>query len=282
MKLIPKDLKLFLLILTAVIFLITKDTEAQEPENGIKFKAPRIILELSGSYTEPAGSSKGNMEDFFKFTNYGTTYGLGFHLNIKYGVNKKGSLYPYINLGFTQLQNDDNEKAYIDSNVISGGYPLPGNEKYKTTPGQSLIILRSFYAGAGLQYVFTPKSKFMTFAGAEVNYCSIWGYYVQTPYLVVGNEPRVQTTFKINSAARVGIGISAGADYRISKSLGFVLGAKYKIDNLFGKKSERTTEKNTLNLLDKASDNLNSNLNKSRNIEYFEFYLGFVVFAGTL
>ena len=279
---IPKRFKLLLFILTAGIFLITKNSEAQEPENGIKFKAPRFILELSGSYNEPAGSSKGNVEDFFKFTNYGATYGLGFHLNIKYGANKKGSLYPYINLGFTQLQNDDNEKAYIDSNVISGGYPLPGNEQYKTTPGQSLVILRTFYAGAGLQYVFTPKSKFITFAGAEVNYCSIWGYYVQTPYLVVGSSPRLQTTFKINSAARVGIGISAGADYRISKSLGFVLGAKYKIDNLFGKKSERSTEKNALNLLDKASENLNSNLNKSRNIEYFEFYLGFVIFAGTL
>jgi hypothetical protein len=282
MRLIPKGVKLFLFILTAVIFLITKNSEAQEPENGIKFKAPRLILEFSGSFDDPAGSSSGNVGDFFKFTNYGATYGLGFHLNIKYGANKKGSLYPYINLGFTQLQNDDNEKAYIDSNVISGGYPLPGNEQYKTTPGQSLIIIRTFYAGAGLQYVFTPKSKFMTYAGAEVNYCSIWGYYVQTPLLVVGSSPRVQTTFKINSAARVGIGISAGADYRISKYLGFVLGAKYKIDNLFGKKSERSTEKNTLNLLDKASENLNSNLNKNRNIEYFEFYLGFVVFVGTI
>ena len=93
---------------------------------------------------------------------------------------------------------------------------------------------------------------------------------------------RAQTTFNINSTSRVGIGISAGADYRISQNLGFVLGIKYKFDNLFGKQSEKTTEKNTLNLLDKASENLNSNLNKSRNIEYFEIYLGFVVFAGAL
>lgn len=282
MRLILQELKPLFFILTAVTFLITNDAKAQEPENGIKFKAPRFILELSGSYTEPAGSSKGNMEDFFKFKNYGTTYGLGFHLNIKYGINKKGSLYPYINLGFTQLQNDDHEKAYIDSNLISGGYPLPGNEQYKSTSGQSLIILRSFYAGAGLQYVFTPKSKFITFAGAEINYCNIWGYYVQTPNLVAGSNPKGQTTFNINSTARVGIGIITGADYRISEYLGFVLGAKYKIDNLFGKKSERSTEKNTLNLLDEASENLNSNLNENRNIEYFEIYLGFVVFAGSL
>ena len=72
-------------------------------------------------------------------------------------------------------------------------------------------------------------------------------------------------------------------DYRITKYLGFVFGTKLKIDNLFGKTSDYTNpgDINKMNLLDKAAPNLNSNLSSSRNINYFEFYIGFSVFAGT-
>ena len=151
---------------------------------------------------------------------------------------------------------------------------------YKSTPGSSLLIIRSFYTGAGLQYVFNSKNRLIPFAGAELNYSYIWGYYVQTPRLAAGNNPAGQTTFNISGASRFGFGLNIGADCRISKHLGFVFGIKYKFENLFGKQSEKSTGKNTINLLDKSSENLNTNLNKSRNIEYLEFYVGFAVFTG--
>ncbi len=269
------------ILLQIFIFVFIHHSSAQEPDKPQNFKSPEFILEFSGSFNIPTGSTKGNIEDFFKFENYGTIYGLGFHLNIKYAANKKGTLYPYINVGLSQLQNDDNKKSYIDSNIISGGYPLPGSDIYKPTNGSSLLIIRSAFAGAGLQYIFNSKSSFIPFAGVELNYSYIWGYYVQNPNLPAGNNPKGQTTFNINGASRFGFGFNIGTDYRISNHLGFVFGLKYKLENLFGKQSEKSTEKNTMNLLDKASGNLNTNLNKSRNIEYLEFYLGFAVFAGT-
>jgi len=269
------------ILITILLFVFVHISSAQEPDIPQNFKSPKFILEFSGSFNIPTGSTKGNIEDFFKFENYGTIYGLGFHLNIKYAANKKGTLYPYINVGLSPLQNDDNKKSYIDSNIISGGYPLPGSDIYKSTNGSSLLIIRSAFAGAGLQYIFNSKSSFIPFAGVELNYSYIWGYYVQNPNLPAGNNPKGQTTFNINGASRFGFGLNFGTDYRISKHLGFVFGVKYKIENLFGKQSEKSAEKNTMNLLDKASGNLNTNLNKSRSIEYLEFYLGFALFAGT-
>lgn len=69
-----------------------------------------------------------------------------------------------------------------------------------------------------------------------------------------------------------------------------MFGTKYKLANLFGKQSQRTqpvnsnnaADLNTMNLLDKADIGLNSNLNKSRNIAYLQFYLGFAVFIGKI
>jgi hypothetical protein len=263
------------------IFILQNQSTAQEPDTKVNYKAPRFIFEVCGSFDDPTGTSSGNVKDFFTFDNYGCTYGLGFQFNIKYAANKKSSLYPFLTGGFTQLQNDDHNQAFIDSNKITGGYPLSSNTQYNSIPGTSLIILRSFYAGAGLQYFFSSKGHFLPFAGLELSYNYIWGYYIQNPNAAVGGNAGGQTIFNINGASRFGFGINLGTEYRISKHLGFVLGANYKLANLLGKQSERSNEVNTINLLDKADTNLNTNLNKSRNMEHLEFYLGFTIFAGS-
>jgi Outer membrane protein beta-barrel domain len=263
------------------IFILQKSCSAQEPDTKTHYKAPKFIFEVCGAFDDPTGSSSGNVRDFFTFDNYGCTYGLGFQFNIKYAANNKAFLYPFITGGFTQLQNDDHNSAYIDSNKITGGYPLSSNTQYNSTPGTSLIIFRNFYAGAGLQYYFSSKGHFLPFAGLELLYNYIWGYYIQNPAIVEGNDPGGQTTFNINGASRFGFGINLGTEYRISKHLGFVLGANYRLTNLLGKQSERSNDINTMNLLDKEDLNLNAKLNKSRNIEHLEFYLGFAIFAGT-
>lgn len=252
------------------------------------FSPPRFIFELSGSFNVPVGSTRGEIIDFFNFQNYGLVHGIGFHFDAKYAANKSGTLYPYITGGFSQLQNDNKERTYIDSNIISNGYPLPGNETFHgTIGGLSLLVLRDIYAGIGLQYILNTKNKLLPYAGIEINYHSLWGFYQQTPNAVIGNEPAVIRTFKINSTSRIGAAIDIGVDYRIAQNLGFVFGAQYKMANIFGKKSEATlpssqnpSDLNSMNLLDKAAPELNSHLSQDRNINYFQFYIGFTVFAG--
>jgi hypothetical protein len=236
----------------------------------------------------PVFQARGDLQDFFTFKDFGLVYGIGFHLNVKYAANKKGTLYPYFTGGFCQLQNDDFTKAYIDSNVIANGYPLSGNQTYNNAvEGSSILAVRIIHAGLGLQYYFSSKHILLPFVGFEIDYNYIWGFYSQEPTQVIGNEGKHKTQFNINPAQRVGIGIDIGTDYRISQNLGFVFGTKFKIANLFGKSSEKTSpasvspnDKNKINILDKAATDLNSNLNTSRNISYFELYLGFSVFAG--
>ena len=84
----------------------------------------------------------------------------------------------------------------------------------------------------------------------------------------------------IKSDLRVGIGGSLGAAVRFGKYAGISFGAKYKLVNLIGKKSDFLNELNKMNLLDKAATELNSNLSKSRNMGYIEFYAGATIFLG--
>ena len=268
-----------IIISLLMISLSAQTLLSQIPETK-PYKAPKFIFELCGAFDDPTGSSKGDVKDFFNFNSYGLTYGIGFHFNIKYAADKNARFYPFVSAGFTQLQNND-DISYIDSNKITGGFPLPSNMTYNSTPGKSVLFIRNFFAGAGLQYYFSSRSHIIPFAGLELTYNYIWGSYVQNPRIAAGNGPFGQTTFDISGVSRFGFGVNLGAELRVDKNLGFAFGVNYKFTNLLGKNSERTTEPNTLTLLDKADTNLNSNLNSSRNIEHVEFYLGFVLFAGS-
>jgi hypothetical protein len=127
----------------------------------------------------------------------------------------------------------------------------------------------------------STRYHILPFAGIELTYNYIWGSYVQNPRLVAGNNPQWQKTFDISGASRFGFGVNLGSEIRVDKYLGFVLGVNYKFANLLGKNSGRSTEPDTISLLDKEDTNLNSNLNSSRNIEHLDFYIGFVLFWGS-
>lgn len=252
------------------------------------YKSPKLIIELTGSFNVPIGSARGELGDFFKFKNYGLVHGIGFDMSIKYAANKSATLFPFITGGFSHLQNSDENLAYIDSNQIANGYPLAGNSVFNSTPGSSLLVFKSIHIGVGLQYTVRTQHPVFPFAAFSFNYEYIWGFYEQTPRIVAGGqESNKITKFNINSANRFGAGIDLGLSYRITPTLGFVFGTRYKIANLFGKKSEPTgsassnpSNLNTMNLLDQAAPQLNSNLSDSRNLSYLQFYIGFSVFAG--
>ncbi len=66
----------------------------------------------------------------------------------------------------------------------------------------------------------------------------------------------------------------------MGKIAGLIVSAKYRFANLLGKSSERITEENKMQILDKSAPNLNSSLNKDRNINYLEFGLGVALYVG--
>ncbi len=277
--------KITFLALLLAGFLFSTLSFSQVKTTSTSLKSPTFSIDIAGSFDLPIQEARGNIGDFFTFKNYGTKWGWGAQFNFKFGLGRYGQYRPYITLGYTQLQNSDDNVAYIDSNEIKNGYPLSGSQTYSSTPGKSTMILRNPYVGAGFEYAFTradrKKRKWIPFVGVEFLVNIITGIYRQTPTNTpTGQFAGLEVPFTIKSDVRIGIGGGAGVNYRFNKSIGIVFGAKYKLANLLLKKSDFLLQENNMNLLDKSATNLNTNLSKDRNIGYMEFYLGLSIFMG--
>lgn len=258
-----------------------------------KLKPPQLTVELLGSYYLPMQETKGTLAEFFSFTNYGTKKGLGGEINIKLAVDRKrGSIRPYLTLGYAEFDNTDNNVAFIDSNVINYGYPRKSGQPFNTVKGSSKFALRNARAGLGIEYAFTQadkKGRFIPFIGLDLfDLNIIWGTYKQLPDSVVGNSaPKQEITYTMNSATRFGFGVGLGFQYRLANAFGLHLGAKYKMANVIGKESvasktkdEDVNQQNKFNLLDKAGVTLSNLLSKDRNISYIELSFGFSFYVG--
>ena len=271
----------FLIILS--IFLLNLSSSAQIKYTSTKWKSPFFTIEVAGSYNLPIQESKGELGDFFRFKNYGTSIGWGAQFNFKFGLGDKGTYRPYIFLGYSQLFGSNDDSAFIAINYIQHGYPLKGSALFTATKGESAIIIRIPYAGLGFEYAFTEadpkKRQFIPFIGAEFFLSVITGKYRQTPVSAPYN-PGVETPYIIKPDVRFGLGIGAGMDIRFTKGFGMAFGFKYKHSNLIGKTSDFLLEENKMNLLDKADTDLNTNLKENRNLAFFEFYLGASFFVG--
>jgi hypothetical protein len=240
-----------------------------------KFKPPQVNIELLFSYSQPLPNMYGTISDFFTFKNYGVKNGLpGAQINVKLSADKKGRILPYLSLGYSPFYGKDNGTAYIDSNIINSGYPLPGSTLYNSVTGSSKMYLHIFNAGLGFSYAFTNKSRWTPHLDAELDMNMIFGTYRQTPYN--GNE----TSFTIKNTIRFGFGAGAGIQVRLSKAFGLALTTKYKFANVLGKSSERLYEQNKMNLLDKANTGINTYLSKDRQIQYIEMMLGVSFYIG--
>jgi len=265
-------------LLFILLFSFTLCTFSQLSYTTSKYKAPFLTIEVAGSFDLPIQDANGNLGDFMRFVNYGTSVGWGAQFNFKFGLADRGDLRPYIFLGYAQLQGSDDHYAYISTNEISNGYPLRGSALFDSTPGTSSIILRAPYVGLGFEYAFTyadkKKRSFIPFIGVEFLTSIITGMYRQTP------TNGLPVPFTIKTDVRVGIGAGAGADWRFTPAFGMTFGFKYKLANLIGKKSEFLLEENKMNLLDESSPDLNTHLNQNRSIAYMEFYLGACFFVG--
>jgi opacity protein-like surface antigen len=287
-----RTLKITFFFLVLLCFTVTGVSFSQVKTKSSKLKPPKLTVELNSSYNLPLQETKGDVADFFQFKNYGTKIGFGGHLNFKLAVDrKKGSMRPYLTLGYAQFQNDDVNYAYIDSNNITGGYPLTTGQ-YGKVAGSCDLFLRSATAGLGFEYAFTKADKngrFIPFMGLDLNLNVMWGLYKQTPTQTFPGQlnPNTEISYTIKSTVRFGFGVGGGFQYRVSEPFGLNLGFKYKWDNVIGKKSERTksasqdpNDENKMELLDKGDTSINSLLSKDRNFGYISIYFGFAFYVG--
>lgn len=274
---------IFLLLLAFASF---NTLDAQVKTTSKNWKSPTFTIDIAPNFSLPIQEAKGNdIGEFFQFKNFGTKTGFGTAFNFKFGLGAQGQYRPYVTLGYTQLQANDNSVAYIDSNIITKRYPYNGSATAKSTPGKSEIFLRIPYFGAGFEYAFTnvdkKKRMWYPYIGLEIMASVIAGTYRQTPINTpTGTFAGQEVTFTMKSDLRVGLGVGAGASVRFGKYAGISFGGKYKLYNMIGKKSDPLSEENKMNLLDKAATDLNTNLNKDRNIGAIELYVGLTLFLG--
>lgn len=252
-----------------------------------KFKPAPVTIDVLFCYSQPLPGLFGEVKDFFDFKSYGVKYGFGAQVNVKLATNKKGTIKPYLSLGYDLFLGKDDGNTFIDSNQIHGPYPFPGSQKTYSgnpIPGSSKMYIHDFLVAGGFEYDFVNKTRWTPYLGAELSMNVLFGTYKQTPnYAVPPANTTAEVSYTIKSATRFGFAGSAGIYLRIHQLIGFTFCTKYKFANLLAKSSDPTSgsaDLNKINLLDKAATELNSNLTKDRNINYFEFLLGVSFFVG--
>jgi len=283
--------------ITILTILIIFGTAAgQIRDKTTRLSLPLLTIELVASYNAGVQNTSGDVSEFFAFKNYGASIGFGGQFNWKLAVDRKGKIRPYLTIGYTQFQNDDDKYAYIDSNTITGGYPLDpsksrgGLSQYQKIRGKSDLFIRAGYAGLGIEYAWPEVIKsrrLIPFIGLDLTINVLWGLYRQQPDSTFpGQSGRgQQISFTIKPGVRMGIGINSGVQYRLAEAFGLGAGIHYRWANMIGKSSKRTmdahidpNDENKMELLDDGDRTVNPLLKDTRNIGYFEIYFGFVFY----
>jgi hypothetical protein len=210
------------------------------------FAQPRLVIHVTGGYSLPMPDLKGTYPDDLTKNPIPL-----FFAKSGYNVGADG-------------------KFYVDKKLRSFGITLSlaymsfgSGDLSDTTTGSSLTFnnkLNSFTVGIGAEYKFLTKKKAQPFVGVEFTGNFLSGKFT----------PSTGTEYTLKSTSRFGLTFGAGVDININKNVGVVVGGKYALMNLIGKKD--TSETATLPevaLIDKAYGSQNA-----LNLSYIQFYAG--------
>lgn len=241
-------------------------------------------IDVSGGFCLPIMNLRGSegLGGFWRFYNYGMSSGFGTTVNTKMAVytTKMTQLRIYLLLGYSHFSTEDNIAYNVG--VVSYGWPSkttsdPNNPFVaKDTAGSSYLRLNMPNLGFGLEYaVYTNRKNTSAFNfGADFSTHIITGRAYET--LGVGGE----TFNTINSSLRFGFGVNVVYAYKFDKYVGFHVGTRFTMPNLFGKSSDMTDDPGYISLMDKSNSVLNPLLSGSRTMGYFNFFAGMSFYMG--
>jgi outer membrane protein W len=215
--------------------------------NNTLFSQPQFTIHLKGGYNLPLPDLKGDINDSAdRINTFAINQGFGVGADAKYYLGKKRNVGITLDLMYNMFSTSED--------TVNG---FASNYKNK---------LNSFTAGLGIEYAFMPKGKANPFIGAEFtgNF-----YSGNVEYTVAGTTQ----TADLNSASRFGLGIGAGVDINLSKSIGIVIGTKYHLANLIGKEFDTTFTTGKYSLNDKEYT-VGTTTIKAKSISYLQLYAG--------
>ena len=230
----------------------------------------KFNLNVYGGYSLPVADIKGDFPDtlgnslldFDKSSTLLTGSGFNFGATGKYAVDTLGKA--RITGGFNY-------------NSFSGSKDYPRSGATLTYKNKVNI----FTISLGAEYGFFPKKKFNPFVGLDLAMNFYSGKI----------EASGDSTFNIQrkSESRFGIVVNGGVDIKLNKSIGAVVGVKYGLTNLIGKKTDITSntvlqtddeESGTSAFKELGLNDEESSNNKSKTLYYLQFYAGLSLYIG--
>lgn len=251
--------KIFLLLLIFTLVFAFSNIYAQ----------PKLIIHLTGGYNLPMGELKGDAADLFtqsSTSNYTPANPLPYYQ--KQGFNFGGDIkYAFLSKKDFMLKG----ALSFSYNMFSQSYDVPNSYKYKASvqfPSDTKFKTKMniITIGIGPEFSFMPKGKVSPFIGADFTINLFSGDALTTEPAVTG---LAASTWK--SATRMGIGANFGVDYKISKQIGAVIGGRFNMINLIGKKTaaDEAATGSEVSIADKEDGTLNA-----RNMMSLDFYAG--------
>jgi opacity protein-like surface antigen len=215
----------------------------------IGFSQSKLIVQFSAGYLLPLPDFKGNIPYSPGENNYHIKSGFNFGASGKYALDKNNMFRVTASLIYNMCSNSG------DIEGITNSYE-----------GHKINI---FTAGAGGEFAYTKFKKFVPFIGAEFTANLFSGKYE----IEIGDT--VYNTSNLKSEWRFGILVNGGADIRLEKDMGIVLGIKYNMANLIGKNSSSSS---TELMLNDEEYTVNGKQITSKNIQYLQLYAGLSIY----
>jgi hypothetical protein len=216
---------------------------------------PNVTVSLTGGYTVPLGVLYSKFGDTYnEFApktdeTYYMTGGFNYGINIKKGFGKKK---------YFRLTGELNFSVMSQSKDYDTG---------------TVKLRQSFLTiGLGGEWNLAPRRGwFNPFVGAEFD-VNFFSGSLQQILLSSTN------TYTMNSTVRFGVALGGGLDIQFHQSVGALVGIKYFMANMFGKKSEKATS--TTYGLDDAQHDYQGVTYPARDINVLQFYGGLSYYFG--
>ncbi len=215
------------------------------------FSQPQLKVHLTGGYNLPMPDLKGEQTfTTIEANTYGMKSGFNAGADVKYYLGKKRNVGITLGLNYNMFSNN------VDSTI--GGTTYSQKNKINT-----------FQAALGVEYNFMPKGKTQPFLGVAFTGNFFSGSQKLDPVLTGYTE----TTLK--SASRFGVKVGGGLDFKLSKSVGAVVGFDYNLANLIGKDADTNFVLGQTEFpLNDKEFTYGGTTYKARSISYINFYAG--------
>lgn len=231
---------------------------------------PLITIHLMGGYSLPLPDLKGGLSEYGDTTvldpdTYHMKGGYNFGADGHIAIGKKRQFRVVISAGYVSFGHSQD-----------GYYFRPDSTADSSTVRKLDLKLSAVTVGVGVEWAFRPFETMNPFVGLDFTGHFYSGYVKFDPAPTNPNYHEL----KLASESRFGVAIGGGVDFAIGRAIGAVIGIKYNLQNLIGKKYDSTgTVANEIHLDDKEHT-VGTTTVASKNISDLQFYGGVSFYFG--